>query len=223
MRKLVRKTFIDTVTQYLIDKGADIVDISSPLGACKLALEKIEEHNRDSFIEQVIQGLSKVDIESLDAVKSLQRLYKSLQVISKATTQDKINRFKNLTINGICQQEMLSDVDYDLFVRLTDTLTDAEFMYLAIITKYIPRGLSKKDEESTRTQFNDATKRALSEIKQVLSIDDEKLHFIRNSLSGFGLIKLAAAFGGLAFNGMSDIAYDYIEFIQDNGEVSDAE
>lgn len=150
------------------------------------------------------------------------RLYKSSQVISKALTQDKINRFKTLTINGILEQNSLSDDDYDLFVRLTDMLTDLEFLYLDIFTKHIPRDLSANDTSDTRTQFKDATKRALQELK-ALSITDEKLDFTRNSLAGYGLIKLAAAFGGLAFNGLSDIAYDYVEFIKGNGEVLDAE
>ena len=222
MKHIIRKTWKDTVTQYLINSGITVVDCSNPFGLCKKALETIEDRNKDRFIQKVLDGIATVDTESLEAEKSLARLYKSSQVISKALTQDKINRFKTLTINGILEQNSLSDDDYDLFVRLTDMLTDLEFLYLDIFTKHIPRDLSANDTSDTRTQFEDATKRALQELK-ALSITDEKLDFTRNSLAGYGLIKLAAAFGGLAFNGLSDIAYDYVEFIKGNGEVLDAE
>ncbi|OLA95029.1 MAG: hypothetical protein BHW64_00825 [Candidatus Melainabacteria bacterium LEY3_CP_29_8] len=215
MSKPVRKTILNSIAQFAIDKGCDYVDMSNPLSFCKLGLKKLEEHNRDRFIENVLAGIATVDTESLDAEKSLQRLYKSLQVISKATTQDKINRFKTLTINGILEQNSLTDSDYELFVRLTDTLTDLEFTYLYTFAKHISRELSANNTEDTKTQFNDATKRALQELKH-LSITDGKLSFIRSSLAGYGLIKMAAAFGGLAFNGLSDIAYDYIEFIQND-------
>lgn len=218
MNKPVRKTILDSIAQFTIDKGCDYIDMLNPLDLCKLGLKKIEEHNRDRFIQEVLDGLKEVDTESLNAEKSLHRLYKSLQVISKATTQDKINRFKALTINGILEQNSITDDDYDLFVRLTDTLTDLEFLYLYTFAKHISRELSADDTEDTETQFEDATKRATQELRK-LSITDEKLSFIRNSLAGFGLIKMAAAFGGLAFNGLSDIAYNYIEFIQNDKEI----
>ena len=106
MGELIRKTWKDTVAQYLIDNGKNIVDCANPLGLCKKALETIEGHNRDRFIQEVLDGLKDVDAQSLDVVKSLQLLYKSSQVISKAMTKDKLNRFKNLTINGIINNMM---------------------------------------------------------------------------------------------------------------------
>ena len=137
MKHIIRKTWKDTVTQYLINSGITVVDCSNPFGLCKKALETIEDRNKDRFIQKVLDGIATVDTESLEAEKSLARLYKSSQVISKALTQDKINRFKTLTINGILEQNSLSDDDYDLFVRLTDMLTDLEFLYLDIFTKHI--------------------------------------------------------------------------------------
>ena len=65
-----------------------------------------------------MSNLVNIDIQSLDAIRSLKRLYKSLQVISKATTQEKIDRFIELTVNGIIAQEQLSDEDYELFVNI---------------------------------------------------------------------------------------------------------
>ena len=220
MGELIRKTWKDTVAQYLIDSGknaADIVDfVENPLALCKKALETIEEHNRDRFIQEVLDGLKDVDTTSLDAEKSLQRLYKSSQVISKAMTQDKINRFKNLTINGIISQNSLSDDNYDLFVRLTDTLVDMEYVYLYTFAKYIPITISKDDTVSTRNIFNNGKRNVERELQEQYGMSDSNLNFIRNSLAGYGLVNLAAAFGGLAFNGLSDIAYKYIDFVQGN-------
>ncbi len=225
MGELIRKTWKDTFAQYLIDSGknaADIVDfVENPLGLCKKALETIEEHNRDRFIQEVLDGLKDVDTKSLDAEKSLQRLYKSVQVIAKAMTQDKLNRFKNLTINGIINQNSLSDDNYDLFVRLTDTLVDMEYVYLYTFAKYIPIAISRDNTESTRTALNDGKRRAEQELQEQYQISDSNLSFIRYSLAGYGLVNLTAAVCGLAFNGLSDIAYEYIKFVQENQQNAD--
>ena len=39
----IRKTFIDFITEYLIDSGKNIAIISSPTAMLKTALEKIEK------------------------------------------------------------------------------------------------------------------------------------------------------------------------------------
>lgn len=151
MPDIIRKTFNDSLCQFLIDNGKKAVDLANPLSACKLALETLEEHNKDRFIEDVLKGLRNVDTESLKAEKSLERLYKSLQVIAKATTQDKINRFKKLTINGIIYQNSTSDNDYELYLSLVDNLNDMEILvlkYLLDIT--IPTG----KDNSIETFYN---------------------------------------------------------------------
>ena len=132
-KDVIRETKIDKFTQFLIDSGKFVVDVSSPLGACKRALEQVEQRNEDQFIENVLNDVNKADIESLDAVSSLKRLYRVIQVINKATTQDKINRFKQLTVNGIINQESISDDNYELFVNIIDDLTDLEFIILSAI------------------------------------------------------------------------------------------
>lgn len=211
MGELIRKTWKDTVAQYLIDSGKNIVDCVTPLGLCKKALETIEEHNRDRFIQEVLDGLKDVDTTSLDAEKSLKRLYKSSQVISKAMTQDKINRFKNLTINGIINQNSLSDDNYDLFVRLTDTLVDIEYIYLYTLVKF---------ERSKKTALDHTEKKVIDELKEKYGISCSKLDFIRNSLAGYGLVNLGPAIGGQAFKDLAFIAYEYIDFVQGNQQNS---
>lgn len=149
MTKLIRRTFNDMICQFLIDKGKNIVDLINPLTACKLALETIEEHNKNRHIAEVLEGLKYVDTESLKAEKSLERLHKSLQVIAKATTQDKINRFKQLTINGIIYQDEISDNDYELYLNIIDNLTDNEFLILSIINKIYPTIIIDRYAEPT--------------------------------------------------------------------------
>lgn len=112
MNKLIRKTLQDSICEFLIDSGKTVCDLTNPYSACKLGLELIEERNRNRFINEVLNGTKEVDVESLDAVKSISRLYKTLQVISKATTQDKKERFKQITINGIIEQKEIKDEDY---------------------------------------------------------------------------------------------------------------
>jgi len=127
------ETKVDKFIQALIDSGKFVVDISNPLGACKKALEQIEQRNEDRFIENVLNDVNFADVKSLDAVKSLKRLYRSVQVINKAITQEKIDRFKKLTVNGIINQETISDDNFELFANIIDELTDSEFVMLSTI------------------------------------------------------------------------------------------
>ena len=130
MTELTRKTLNDSITEFLISSGCGIATCVSPLDLCKEALTYIETHNEDNFINEVLNETKKIDTQSLDAVKSLERLYKSVQVIAKATTNDKIERFKKLTVNGICYPNKISDSDYDLYVNIIDELSDKEFLIL---------------------------------------------------------------------------------------------
>ena len=151
----IRKTFIDSITEYLIDSGKNIAIISSPTAMLKTALEKIENKNEDNFINSVLTNLVDIDIQSLDAVRSLKRLYKSLQVISKATTQEKIDRFIELTVNGIIAQEQLSDEDYELFVNIVDELTDQEFLILHTINEFELPHIGKPINEPLSRQLSE--------------------------------------------------------------------
>ncbi len=136
MQNPIRKTFIDSITEYLLDTGKNIANLVSLSAAAKSALEKLEKHNEDRFIDLVFNGRTKIDIQSLDAARNLKRLYKSIQVVSKAITQEKIDRFVKLTVNGIIAQEQISDEDYELFVNIVDELTDQEFLILHTINEF---------------------------------------------------------------------------------------
>ncbi len=150
-KEIVRETKIDKFTQILIDSGKFVVDTSNPLSACKKALEQIEQNNEDKFIENVLNDVNSAGIESLDAVKSLKRLYRVTQVINKAITQDKINRFKYLTVNSILKQNSISDEEFELFVNIVDELTDIEYIMLLEIYK-----IEKQHEgESFNNKQND--------------------------------------------------------------------
>ena len=134
-KNMIREAKIDKITQILIGSGKFVIDASNPLGACKMALEQIEQHNEDSFIDSVLNDINSADVESLDAIKSLKRLYRATQAIHKATTQEKINRFKKLTVNGIINQDNLSDDNFELFVNIIDDLTDTEYLIMSIINR----------------------------------------------------------------------------------------
>ena len=136
-------------------------------------------------------------------------------------THDKLNRFTNLTITGIINQNSFSDDNYDLFVRLTDTLVDMEYVYLYTFAQYIPIAISRDNTESTRTALKDGKRRAEQALQEQYQISDSNLSFIRYSLAGYGLVNLTAAVCGLAFNGLSDIAYEYIKFVQENQQNAD--
>jgi len=135
MSELIRKTLNDSITEFLISNGRGLVACMNPLDLCKEALTYIETRNEDNFINEVLNETKKIDTQSLDAVKSLERLYKSVQVIAKATTNDKIERFKKLTVNGICYPDRISDSDYELYVNIIDELSDTEFLILYKINK----------------------------------------------------------------------------------------
>ena len=155
MKNPIRKTFIDSIAEYLLDSGKNIANLSSPTTILKAALEKIENENEEIFINSVLSNLINIDIQSLDAIRSLKRLYKSLQVISKATTQEKIDRFIELTVNGIIDQEQLSDEDYELFVNIVDELTDQEFLILHTINEFELPHVDKPINEPLSRQLSE--------------------------------------------------------------------
>ncbi len=153
MQNRIRKTSIDAIEENLIDVGKNITNLSSLSAAAKSALEKAEKYNEDRFINLVLNG-NKIDLQSLDAVRNIKRLYKSLQVVSKAITQEKIDRFVKLTVNGIIAQEQLSDEDYELFVNIVDELTDQEFLILHTINEFELPHVDKSINEPLSEQLS---------------------------------------------------------------------
>lgn len=139
-----RSTLTDKITQTLIDSGKTAIDISSPLSACKLVLENIEQRNQDRFIENVLSELKNVDAKSLDLYKSLKRLYFSVQVINKVITEEKRKRLLRLTVNGIINQSKIQDDIYELYVNIINELTDTEFLLLLKIDE-----IEKQHENET--------------------------------------------------------------------------
>jgi len=171
MSKLVKTQFFEKIVyDWLLEVGLQIPD--SPIAACKLGLQQIKEKREEQFIQEVLEDLKKVDLKDIQAEKSLSKLYKSLQVIAKATTQEKINRFKKLTVNGIIYQNSTSEDDYGLYLRLVDELNDSEFLvlnYLLEIT--IPNGKDK----SIKTFYSET------------GIDKQKLKSFLQRLESFGV------------------------------------
>ncbi len=143
MSELVKTKYFEKIMyDWLLEAGLQIPD--NPIAACKLGLQQIKDRKEEQFIKEVLEDLKKIDLKDIQVEKSLAKLYKSLQVIAKATTQEKINRFKKLTVNGIIYQNSTSENDYDLYLRLVDELNDSEFLvlnYLLEIT--IPNGKDK--------------------------------------------------------------------------------
>lgn len=139
MSNLVRTEFGKQIEEIVIDAGLKIPD--SPIASLKLGLQLIKDKREEQFLTDLLSSLTHIGLKDINANKSLEKIYKSLQVIAKATTQEKINRFKKLTINGIFYQNSTSDNDYELYLSLVDNLNDEEFLalkYLLDIT--IPSG-----------------------------------------------------------------------------------
>ncbi len=213
----VRITSTDKFTQFLIDSGKFVVDVSSPLGACKRALEQVEQRNEDRFIESVLNDVNAADIESLDAVKSLKRLYKVIQVVNKAITQDKINRFKTLTVNGIINQESLSDDNFELFVNIIDELTDTEYSLLVEIYN-----IEKKEGKS----FNMKRGPVIDQILEKFQFSMDFLESYIYRLKAMGLLTNEHGFynngntlvyKGIVDGKLSDMATGLIKFIEEKG------
>jgi hypothetical protein len=215
MKETIKKTFTDSITQFLIDTGKNIIDLNNPLSACKLALETVEKYNEDRFIEEVLNGLKDVNVESLSAIKSLERLYKSVQVIAKATTKEKIERFKKLTINGIILQEKLSDNDYELYIRLVDELSDVEYFLLNLIYE-------KENKAGSKHLDIKLSEKLENEIIAAINIDKNMISSYVEILTGKGLItrynKVMASYNDPFFisivgGNISNLAKNLIDFI----------
>ena len=71
MQNPIRKTFIDSITEYLLDTGKNIANLASPTSILKASLDNIENKNEEEFINSVLSNLVNIDIQSLDAVRSL--------------------------------------------------------------------------------------------------------------------------------------------------------
>ena len=216
-KKNTNKTFKDSITQFLIDTGKITVTVGGDFGVipfastAKMAFEYVEEHATNNLIEEVLNGLKDVNVSGLEPYKMVIRLYKTNQVIAKAITNDKIQRFKNLTINGIIFQKELSDNDYETFVELTDRLTDEEFLFLSVLTQRIPQNSYNEYKE-----FRQMYEKFLEEFMSCYSFDKDKILYIRNSLVGKGLLDFVMTYGGLELGHIVDISYKYVNFVENS-------
>ncbi|MDP4182364.1 MAG: hypothetical protein Q8942_14900 [Bacillota bacterium] len=131
MANLVKTKFGQAIENFIIEAGLQVPN--SPITALKLALQKWKDKKDEQFIVEIIDGLKRIDLKDIQAEKSFNKIYKTLQVIAKATTQEKINRFKKLTINGIVYQNEITENEYELYLHILDNLTDKEFIILSII------------------------------------------------------------------------------------------
>lgn len=136
MSKLIKTPIGNAIEQFVLESGVNLP--ASPIDICKLGFQIIKDKKEEAFINDVLNSKANVDTSVFKTQKLLERLYKVTQVIAKATTQDKINRFKKLTINGIIYQNEISDDDYELYLNILDNLTDNEFLILSIINKLWP-------------------------------------------------------------------------------------
>ena len=215
-KEAIRETKIDKFTQVLIDSGEFVVDVSSPLGACKRALEQVEQRNEDIFIENVLNDVNAADIESLDAVKSLKRLYRVIQVINKAITQDKINRFKTLTVNGIINQDKIDDSQFELFVNIIDELTDIEFVILDEINKL---EIASKNDKFILNQ--DMLVEAMAKTLNINQLESFmyrlKAKGMITGAYGFDYAQNALLYKGVIDGKLSNMAKELLDFINMRG------
>ena len=90
MSELVKTKYFEKIMyDWLLEAGLQIPD--NPIAACKLGLQQIKDRKEEQFIKEVLEDLKKIDLKDIQVEKSLAKLYKSLQVIAKATTQEKTN------------------------------------------------------------------------------------------------------------------------------------
>ena len=176
----LRKTPIGkTIENFIIEAGVNLP--ASPVDVWKLGFQIIKDKKDENFLNDVLNGVKNVTVENIKAEKSLERLYKSLQVIAKATTNEKIERFKRFTINGMIYQNEISDNDYELYLNILDNLTDKEFIILSIINKIHPTILVN-DQPDKYCGFQG--KITLSNLDEVISKfkGDTKISMTENNL-----------------------------------------
>lgn len=136
MSELKRTSIGNAIENFVLNAVSNLPTDS--IDICKLGFQFIKDKKEEKFITDVLNSKVNIDTSALSTQKSIERLYKVTQVIAKATTQEKINRFKKLTINGILFQNEISDNDYELYLNILDNLTDNEFLILSIINKIYP-------------------------------------------------------------------------------------
>ena len=240
MSDLVKtKAFETLIYDYILEFGLQIPD--NPIAACKIGMQKIKDKKKDQFINDVLGDLKNIDLKDIEAEKSLAKLYKSLQVIAKATTQEKINRFKKLTVNGIIYQDEISENDYELYLRLVEELTDIEFLILSIIYELHSNILvhnkidqsCKYGEEINWTNLRKTVNKlktngnqqiAITEqnfidiIKNATKITQEEILCYKRIIHSKGLIEFETfSSGEVFFKNISNIGQRFMEFINKEG------
>jgi|GEM_PF-1609947 len=240
MAELVKtKSFKKLIDDYILEFSLEIP--TGPVDACKKALHSIKEKKKDKFLNDILQDLIKIDASDLLAEKSIERLYKSLQVIAKVTTEEKINRFKKLTINGIIYQNETTENEYELYLNILDSITEYEFIILSILNDFYPTILitGRKDEscgfldeinysnykkiinefKTKKVQVNILEKELIDILKEATKLKSDEISDYKRLLNSKGLVELDIVFGGdyYKFKSISTIGQKFMEFINREG------
>jgi len=220
------------IENYLINAGLNI-PTSTP-DAIKSACQFWKNKKEESYFNDILSDIIKIDSSSLNFEKSLERIYLPLQVIAKVTTKEKMDRFKKLTINGIIYQNEISDNDYELYLNILDNLTDKEFIILSIINKIYPTILINenidkycgyKDKitlanlEDIINKFKDDTQISITEatlleiLKEATGLQKEINNYML-ILYSKGLIELNPTLGGgMSLEKISILGQKFMDFI----------
>lgn len=203
------------IDEYKIAKFVDVEDLASFINSIPIVpgtntvagiMLAWNYKRQEQFLIDVIEDRLKISQSEVDKTSFLKRFYLTSQVVAKAQTQEKYNRFKKLLLNSTLFE--VADDDYELYNNLIDELTDKEFVFLSHISKLKQQGIPQENAN----EYKDCCDK--------LGNKDEK-NLLQARLAGKGLILQAAAFGGLSFKEVLPIAHALINFI-DKGDVIDA-
>jgi len=199
-----------------------------PFSAVNLVCKKLEEIKQKTFAEQVAKGLKYVDMSDVNKDDFLNRFYLIFEAVKKAQTNEKIELLTLLFNKSIILYSEISNDDYELFVRIVDSLTYNEFIILKILskeennlitlgTKYMETATEEAYKEIKKTLMMKATEEAYTEIKNTLMINQSELVGYTDRLKGQGLLEMLAGLASddlrLDCGNTSQLFKNLIEFL----------
>lgn len=174
-------------TYKLALKGGQILYLD-PCSYINNVCKELESFKQKEFMEQVLNELKDIDMTIVEKNDFLNRTYLTSEVIKKAQSNDKIKLLTLLFVKSIIFYSELNNDDFELFIKIIDSLTYKEFIILKALLDE-ERKLIKKLKAS-----KDATEDAYNGIKEKLKIDDKQLRGYIDRLKGQGLLEMLSGF-----------------------------
>lgn len=170
-------------TYQLILKGGQMIHLD-PCSYINTICKELESFKQKGFMEQVLNGLKDIDMTIVEKNDFLNRFYLTFETIKKAQSDDKIKLLTLLFNKSIIFYSEITNDDFELFIKIIDTLTYKEFIILKILYDAENDVISKAKNSKTTT--DDAFKK----IQVTLDISKEDIEGYIDRLKGQGLIEI---------------------------------